>query len=66
MCDATGEPADRLEPLRLAQLLLELLALADVAADRLGADRVAVLEDQPARDLDLDPACRPWRRSSCS
>ena len=37
--DAAGEPPDRLEPLRLAQLLLELLALADVAADRLGADR---------------------------
>ena len=54
--DAAGEPADRLEPLGLAQLLLELLALADVAADRLGSDRDAVLEDQPARDLDLDPA----------
>ena len=56
MCDAAGEPPDRLEPLSLAQLLLELLALADVAADRLGPDRDAVLEDQPARDLDLDPA----------
>ena len=60
MCDAAGEPADRLELLRLAQLLLELLALADVAADRLGADGLAVLDDQPAGDLDLDRACRPW------
>jgi hypothetical protein len=54
--DPACKAADRLEPLALAQLLLELLALTDVAADRLGPDRDAVLEDQPARDLDLDPA----------
>ena len=54
MGDAAGEPSDRLESLRLPQLLLEPLALADVAADRFGADRLAVLEDQPARDLHLD------------
>ena len=35
--DPAGEPADRLELLRLPQLLLECLALGDVAADRFGA-----------------------------
>ena len=53
--DAAGQPPDRLQLLRLTQLLLEVPALADVAADRLGADGRAVLLDQTARHLDLDP-----------
>jgi hypothetical protein len=43
--DAAGQPADRLHLLRLAELLFELVALADVHEGQHGADDAPLAED---------------------
>ncbi len=50
--DAGGEPADRFHLLRLAQLVLETIALAQVARDRRDADHLAVADQHPRLDVD--------------
>jgi hypothetical protein len=51
--DPAGEAPDRLHLLRLAEPVLEALALADVVGEH--ERRVTALEDDPAgRDLDVD------------
>ena len=53
MRDAAGEPADRLQLLRLPQLLLERAALSDVA-DKRGQLRTAITAHPRDRELDRE------------
>ena len=52
--DAGGEAADRFHLLRLPQLVLEPIALAQVAGDRGDADHLAVADQHAAVDVDRD------------
>ena len=55
MRDAAGELADALEPLRLAELRLEALALGHVTAVQHDALDVRVVELPVGHGLDVDP-----------
>src|SRR5579864_3881516 len=52
--DSASELTYRLHFLGLTELLLEPVALAHVSADRLDADRLPILLDKTACDLDRD------------
>src|SRR5512141_3091134 len=54
MGDAAREPADRLDLLRLPELLGKLPALGDVLVEGVNADELSALDQRDAVEVDLD------------